>query len=176
MAFQLRIQSIESPAGGAEDGPSLVQLVRDALERGPAPAAAVVRRPRTIDLIYLRELRDVNPARLLAALTRSRIDGGPEPEGVGLIGQFSAAPREGVPRPAPWVQVFLEWPDNAWWHWRALLGADGRIDPTTVTEHSATLGDPLPAGLGRWWSTGRRERMSLDLHRDPVAPTTDWVH
>jgi len=71
--------------------------------------------------------------------------------------------------------VFLEWPDCSWWHWRALLSAEGEVLDDTITVRSAERGDPLPAQLGRWWSTGRRHRLSLHLRRRPPVPVAESV-
>jgi hypothetical protein len=51
--------------------------------------------------------------------------------------------------------VFLEWADCRWWHWRAVLGADGRPLEGGETLWRAVDGDALPTGVGRWWSLGR---------------------
>jgi hypothetical protein len=119
-----------------------------------------------VDLLPVVRARIPVPA-FLAGLTRSRGEGDAEALAVGLAGRFLVRRRSDPQRSgAPVALAFLEWPDNAWWHWRALLDADGAIREDTVTLTRALDGDPLPESLGRWWSLGRR--MGYQVQYGPV--------
>ena len=174
MTLKLRSQSMPRPAAHepSEEGQALVRLVREALGRGGAPAAAVVLREGQTELIYLAPLGEqrLSVGRFLAGLTQSRLDDGEPAQAVGLIGRFGLQQPSGVSI----VQVFMEWPDCSWWHWRALVDGEGAIREETATERCAQLGDALPQGLGRWWSAARRGRLQLALHRS--APPPVMVH
>jgi hypothetical protein len=73
---------------------------------------------------------------------------------VGVAGRFLVRRRDEPG--APVALAFLEWPDCRWWHWRTLLDGEGRAVPDSDTIRRAIDGDPLPGGLGRWWSQSRR--------------------
>jgi hypothetical protein len=116
----------------------------------------------------------------LAGLTRSNGDREGDALAVGLAGRFLLR-RRTEPRQsgAPVALVFLEWPDNAWWHWRVLLDGDGTIREDTVTLTRAVDGDPLPDSLGRWWSLGRRMRYQVQYtpaRRVEPQPVSEIVH
>jgi hypothetical protein len=170
--LRLRI-AVDARPPGRDDAEHLVGLVREATERGAAPAAAVVVREAQTELVELRPAlaAGISVDHFLAGLSRSQPEGRSLPLAVGLAGRFVLRPRNEPRTPAPrtsLVLVFLEWPDNAWWHWRALLDAEGAIVDATATVTRALDGDPLPMGLGRWWSLGRR-RPSI-VRYGPIVP------
>jgi hypothetical protein len=151
----------------AQEGRGLVGLVRDVLERGGGGAVAVVVRPDRTELVDLRNLIEARASLplFMAGLTRSAPEGQRLPLAVGIAGRFMmrtgppqvpVSPQERRPRGIPVGVVFLEWPDCRWWHWRVVLGADGQPMEDGETVWRAEDGDPLPQGLGRWWSLGRR--------------------
>lgn len=141
-------------------GEYLKNLVKDAAAREKPPSALAVVRTDRIELVApsRQTLRELSVGRLLAGLTTTwAIDGGPV-EAVGIIGAVSS-------RPGAVTQVFLEWSDCSWWHWyESTDGAD--------VFRQATLGDPLPAHLGRWWSFARRSGMKMQLHGNSSGPHT----
>jgi hypothetical protein len=151
----------------------LVETVEKAAAGKGAPPVLVVVRGEAIELVPVQPLVEerIAAGRFLGALTRSRVDDGPHPDAVGLMGTFTL--RRGGQGEAPGVpmlQVFLEWPDNSWRHWRTLLDAERSPVADTTTRRAAVLGDALPARLGRWWSLGRRDNLGLALRRKaPVA-------
>jgi len=181
MSLRLRIQDLRplDPAPPLPD--RLVTSLREAVEKGSAPAVAIVARQDATHLVALGEAAKagVRPGRLLAGLSTARFDDDPAlPEAIGVMGRFELRRRGEKAKGAPMAQVFLEWADCSWWHWRALLSADGEVLDDTVTVRSARAGDPLPAQLGRWWSAGRRHRLSMHLRRVPAVPitTSEMVH
>jgi hypothetical protein len=158
--LRLRV-AVDARPPGRDDAEHLVGLVRNATERGVATPAAVVVREAQTELVELRPalVAGITVDRFLSGLSRSQPEGRSLPLAVGLAGRFVLR-RRNDPQPndprTSLVLVFLEWPDNAWWHWRALLDAEGAIVDATATVTRAIDGDPLPHGLGRWWSLGRR--------------------
>ncbi len=162
----------------------LVEILRAALARGGAPPAAVVVRGERMDIAVLQPVVDAGlrvPV-FVAALSRSTMDGVDAPvAAVGLIGIFRGDPAISGGPDVPVATVFLEWADGRWAHWRALLDPETRaIREDTVTTGAAEDGDPLPERMGRWWSLGRRRRMSMHLSPTPVIvrdlPGSDLVH
>ena len=143
-----------------------------ASESGGAPPAAVVLRGERLDIADLRPVAaaGIQIHAFLAAMSQSTVEGCDSPvAAVGVIGIFQRDPANSGGG-APMATVFLEWPDGRWVHWRAL------VDPTTreIVEDTATIGgsaegDPLPDRLGRWWSLGRRKRMTMHLRPTPQA-------
>jgi len=182
MQLSFRIQALRRPEGSREDVfDFLVDTVEKAAAGKGAPPVLVVVRGEAIELVPVQPIVEgkVAPGRFLGALTRSRVDEGPHPDAVGLMGTFTLRRGgEGAPG-VPMVQVFLEWPDNGWRHWRGLLDADRALVEDTTTRRAAELGDPLPDRLGRWWSTGRRRNLGLALRRRAPASepaTSPMVH
>lgn len=175
MTLRLRIQDLHPHQGPMGEG--LVDVLRSGLARGGAPPVAVVVRSEVVHLVGLRTdpPQPIAAGRLLAGLTRARFDDAEDaPVAVGLLGRFELRRRRDERVGVPMVQVFLEWGDCSWWHWRALLDADGALLDDSVTVRSAQLGDALPGGLGRWWSTGRRHRLQLQLRRQrPTVPVLE---
>ena len=150
-------------------------MVRDAFRRtpqGPAPAAVVVRDDATVDLIPLSPalVRDSPLPMLLAGLSRSVLEDRAA-IAVGVIGRFRMERR--TPSGTVGVPVllsFLEWSDCRWVSWRLVLGADDQPVDDGESWHRAADGDPLPAGLGRWWSLGRRTGATLHLTKPTTPP------
>jgi hypothetical protein len=163
-SLRLKVQRLVRQDGSddpAEQGARLVAVVRRAIEARGAPTVAVVVRPEHVDLVQLRPVISARASlpRFLGALTQSESPGGPV-EAVGLMGTVRLG-RPGAEGPrVPAGLVFLEWADCRWWHWQALLDAESAsVRTDTETIRSAVDGDPLPAGIGRWWSLGRRLRL-----------------
>jgi hypothetical protein len=170
--LRLRI-AVDARPPGRDDAEHLVGLVRDATGRGAAPPAAVVVREAQTELVELRPplAAGITVDQFLSGLSRSQPEGRSLPLAIGLAGRFVLRRRNEPQPPGPrtsLVLVFLEWPDNAWWHWRALLDADGAIVDATATVTRAIDGDALPLGLGRWWSLGRR-RPSIVRYGPPIS-------
>lgn len=161
-----------------QTGRELVELVRNALQRGRAPGAAVVFRENRMDIIPFGPLvrAKVHIGTFIAALTRAEVDDAAPPQCVGIVGRFNWK-HKGKGTGVPVAMVFLEWPDGRWWHWRAALSTEGaEILEDTVIVHRAVDGYPKPNTLGGWWSLGRRRRLNIQLNRReprsnaPVGP------
>ena len=175
-SMRVRIRSLErgEPRPDSDEGGRLVELVRRAVHTGQAPTTAVVLRPQRVELIGLRPVVEARQPlwRFLAALTRTETEG--SAEAVGVIGRVGLRGEGGR---VPAAIVFLEWPDCRWWWWRALLSpTDGQVLTDTETIRCAVEGDPLPRGLGRWWSLGRRQRLAVRLNRLDAPPSDAVVH
>ncbi len=149
-----------------EEGSRLSGMVRQAVEAGRAPVAAVALREDRLDLISLGPLiaAKVPVKRFLAGLTRSTAEGAGLVDAVGVIGVVKA--QRGNETPIPMAMAFIEWPDGRWWHWRALVDPDthGILDDSEILNR-AVDGDPLPNDFGRWWSLGRRAKVSVHLSK-----------
>ncbi len=177
-SLRVRVQTIErAPAASvAEEGEFLAGLVRRSLlpggeggeERQLAPVAVAVRGDRT-ELLDLRPLVKgrVRPSSFLAGLSRSGGTTAGWPRAVGLAGRFQLRAGEHA-APVSVALAFLEWPDCRWWHWQVLLDADGQPLEHAEIRRAAEAGDPLPSGLGRWWSLGRRAGMRIRYRPVPV--------
>jgi len=175
MSLRLRIHDLPPPDEPTPLPERLVQLLRAGIDRGGAPPVAVIERPNQTHLVPLKPAAEAGlpPGQLLAGLTQARFDDDPYgAEAIGLMGRFQLR-RRGEDGGVPMAQVFVEWPDCSWWHWRVLLSVEGGIRDDTVTVRAAAKGDPLPAQLGRWWSTGRRRRLRMHLRRRPAVPVTE---
>lgn len=136
-------------------------LADDASPGGTLPVAVVVRRQHT-ELLDLRMARATGLSMhgLLAGLTRSSPHGRGLPVAVGVAGRLRyRAPEGGT---VPVAVAFLEWPDCAWWQWQVLLDPDGSPRAETEIRRGASAGDAMPAGLGRWWSLGRRSGVRVN--------------
>ncbi len=149
-----------SPDALAE-GSALLPLVRGLAEDRLAWVAVVVREEH-IDLVDPRPAGREGPevARFLAGLSRSVTSAGPA-RAVGIAGNLQV--RVGVRRAGrvtdrgvPVSVVFLEAPDCDWWMWQRFAGSSDDEHPPAEQVLAARHGDPLPGGLGRWWSLGRR--------------------
>lgn len=115
-----------------------------------------------------------------------------------------------VQRSAPVAVAFLEAPDCDWWLWQRFLGvsdgsrAAGASEGAGVPDRAGSVddrapssglgadvagpeqvlaarrGDALPAGLGRWWSLGRRTGVRVTLTPTSAiavpAETSPHVH
>ena len=130
-------------------GEVLVERLRSSLAAGATGSAPLVVRGAQIDLVRWDETGDVPfPVRMaMLAMTDLGEAGGAEAVGVlGLFGGQRAA-------------VFLEWPDCRWWLWEARVAeVDGGrcLVEDSVRVRRAVDGVPMPDGVGRWWSLGRR--------------------
>lgn len=172
--LQIRIHTLSPAPDPSSEVERLRTLVQGAVARASAAPSAVVVRPGGTEII---ELRPIAAARLslplfLAGLTRSERQGGGTsgpPLAVGLVGQFrlrrgparaeaarAEAARAETADGVPVALAFLEWPDCRWWQWQALLDGERALLQETEVIRRAEDGDPLPSGLGRWWSLGRR--------------------
>ena len=140
-------------------GERMTKLLLSALERGTPSPAGILVSDGQVDLVELRRVvaERVSVRRFLASLSRVQER---QVDALGMMGVFRAD--EDGPRVA---MVFLEWPDNRWWQWRALLDGDGAVLAESIAVRSAEDGDPMPPNIGRWWSLGRRLRML-----QPVVP------
>lgn len=153
-------------------GEWLVDRVRSAVERGPAPSTAVAVREDRIDLIPLGDVvrEGIRPNVFVATLTRAEVPFAGVLEAVGVIGEFRWRSRH-TPDGLPVATVFLEWSDCRWWHWRAALGPDRDVLDESSAVSRAVDGGPRPAGLGGWWSLGRRARLGarFEPREQPVV-------
>jgi hypothetical protein len=165
-----------------EEGNRLSEMVRRAVEKGRASVVAVALREDRLDLISLGPIiaAKVPVQRFLAGLTRSTAEGAGMVDAVGVIGVVKA--KRGVfgrgvgpNAPAiPMAMAFLEWPDGRWWHWRALIDPeDPRILDASEILNRAVDGDPLPRDFGRWWSLGRRSKVTVHLSKIEMPEPVD---
>jgi hypothetical protein len=146
-------------------GEHLAELVVTASRKGRGlPGVGVVVRAGSLDLVELGEpMRAGLPlGGLLAGLSATRTERGGAVTAVGLIGGFKRRGRTDKEGRRV-AMVFLEWPDCRWWHWVAELDAMGIVRPDTAQVRSAVEGDPLPGGLGRWWTQARLRRLRVAL-------------
>lgn len=188
--LQLRVRCLSR--GEALDdeleGSRLRELIVGAVARGGAPVVAVVVRAERVEIIGLEPLQQAGIAvpMFLAGLSRSEAEGAGAAEAVGLMGVVSVSqapagqPPSGAP-PAPMAIAFLEWSDCRWWSWRAAVDrAAGAVLEDTQVLTRAADGDPLPQGLGRWWSLGRRVGARVRLgpveQQPPAAEASNLVH
>lgn len=159
--LRLPIRVLARPADDEDAcGEYLASLVREALGRGSKGAVAVVVRSQRTELIELRAIVEarIQLAQFLAGLTRSDAQSFGSPLAVGLAGRFTL--RRGAQR-SPIALAFLEWPDCRWWQWTTLIDGANQLVVDSEVRHRAIDGDPLPAGLGRWWTLGRRTRTTV---------------
>lgn len=121
----------------------------------------VVVRPRSVDLIDAAPLRarGMAPAAIVSGFGATETSHGPA-EAIGLLGLT----RQGGE--VPFASVFLEWEDDRWWWWIAPMD-DGQVDVGRARMRDATLGDPMPDGMGRWWIHARRTGARVRL--DPLG-------
>jgi hypothetical protein len=168
--FQLRVRTVQRatlPADGDVASWLTVQLARAVEDGRLGPVAGVVVRESVVDLVDLAPVRaDGRVPWLLAGMTSTRTDGGGV-EAVGLWGRMERHRRGGPSETM--AAVFLEWSDCRWWFWSARVDDEGLVE-SSIAERSALDGDPMPDGLGRWWTRARRERMSVRLQpQQPVV-------
>ena len=167
---------LETSRDEEAEGRHLVTVMKSALGRGGAPPVALMLRGDGVHLLPLGPIakQGLPVQRFVAGLTRSTMDDQPLVEAVGIMGVVGVRQRHGGPR-VPMAVVFLEWPDNRWWCYRALMEADTpTIRDESETVSSAVEGDSLPAGFGRWWSLARRAGLRVNLSRFPEE--NDLVH
>ncbi len=145
-------------------GERLFGVLSATLERGRPRPALLVLRPGQVDQVDMSTvLRHPRPEawRLVAAFA-----GQQDVECVALVGALRVRAR-GVPKPAPALVLYVEWPDNRWWTaWRffdrerALLGEEPLV-------RRAVDGWPRPSGMGGWFSLARRTGVKLKVERPP---------
>jgi hypothetical protein len=163
---QLRVQSFrrgDLPAHRSLESELLARLALDVDRGGPLGGAGLVVRERTVDRVDLGDAvaRGLRVQAALGALARTTTDEGGAVEALGWFGRIEAPRSVGSGRVAC-AAVFLEWEDCRWWLWTARLGPGGvGWDLASVQERGALEGDPLPAGLGRYWTWARRTRQPL---------------
>ncbi len=168
----LRVRSMQRGAipVDAHPGEALVAWLQRVLSEGAHAPAGLVVRAGALDLVDLSTAKGsgLPVPWLMAGLTTTVTRAGPA-VAVGLLGVVGRAVRD-AERPAPMAVVFLEWEDNRWWFYEALLAADGRsLREDTVTVRSAEAGDAMPQGLGRWWAAARRSGMRMNLEVESGA-------
>ena len=128
------------------------------------PPAALVLRGELVELVDLRPIlaSGLSVHRFLAALA-----GQPAVEALALLAVVDL--REGGRPLGHTGVVFIEWPDNRWWHgYHLLSGAFKPLDDVPMVTRRATDGLPRPEGLGGWFSRARFQRLRLDL--SPADP------
>ncbi|MEZ4319009.1 MAG: hypothetical protein R3F61_15955 [Myxococcota bacterium] len=176
MQFQLPVQTLSRDTTLLADdelGETLVAMVRNAVPRGTAPTVVTVARPERIDVIGLKPVVDhhIPIQGFIASLTRADVE--PtigDARAVGIMGTVKLR-QSGQEAPAPMAVVFLEWPDNRWWLWRALIDPESKAILTeTETLTRAIDGDPMPVGFGRWWSLARRTGMRVTMRHAAPPP------
>jgi hypothetical protein len=174
--MQLRIRSADRGplADEAVLRAWLVGLVTRTLDdKGGLPSGAVIVRSDSVDVADLRPVVQArHPLQLFLAGMAGTETARGRAEAVGVVGRFGLR-RRGAKQPVHVALVFVEWSDGRWWQWQALLAQDGAslLDDTLI-EREAELGDPLPDGLGRWWTLARRRnlRVRLEAHAPDPAP------
>lgn len=179
---QLRIRAVPNAIPRSVDdeveGERLVEWVQRAVDRGRAPPAAVILRPERTEIVAIGPAvkAGVPFPRLMGSLARSTVDDAGLPYAVGLIGVVQlrrrATPGQTAPPPVPMAVAFVEWPDNRWWYWRALVEPQGGgLRPDTESVSRAVEGDPMPGAFGRWWALARRANLRIHLTRNgPTLP------
>lgn len=142
-------------------GEALVGVLARAMDRGGAPPVALGLRADRVDLFDLKPLveQKVPLPHFITALTRNDF------RAVGLMGRFRRTTRtkKGAEPQVSMAMVFLEWEDCRWWQWHGLADDAGGLVDDTVTVRRAIDGDPMPAGLGRWWSRARMGGMRVQV-------------
>jgi hypothetical protein len=176
--LRLPIRVLARPATDDEAcGEHLAGIVQEAIGRGGRGAVAVAVREHRLELIDLRGVIEAGVAvpMFLAGLTRSDPAGFGPPLAVGLGGRFQFRTRssQGSSVSSPVGMAFLEWPDCRWWQWTVMLDSAGQILPDSDMRRRALDGDPLPGGLGRWWTLGRRTRSTVRFGSPPSPVATD---
>ncbi len=178
--IQLRVSvrqrdPVAFPAEDEALGARLSEMVLKALDRGVPPPALLVVRPAQVELLDLRPILGAGHSvqRFLASAA-----GQDEVEAVALLAVLNTLERgQPVGRAAV---VFVEWPDNRWWHGYFLLNQGFKaLEDMPQVVRRATDGTPRPAGLGGWFSKARFHRLKLQLRRlDPDEPGAgpDTVH
>jgi hypothetical protein len=152
----------------------VVSRVRETLLSGrQVGASMLVQRSDTLDVVGVKKSvpgRRVVLPHLLAGLTSTWTPEGGRVEAIGVAGRFQL--RRRGQSPVGVALVFLEWEDCSWWHWQVLLDAEGQPVEGSDTVRAARDGDPLPGGLGRWWTRARRHGIRMSMRRAESAPLT----
>lgn len=166
---QLRVQTADRarlPGDGSVESLLTVSVARSLEAHGRLGTALVVVRPAVVELVTVIAGGPIRTLELAAGLTTTVTAAGPA-EAVGLLGRVERGARAGT---KPVAVVFLEWPDCRWWMWECQLAEGGaNLLLPTVRERAAIAGDPLPGGIGRFWTHGRRLRQAVKL--SPIPPT-----
>ena len=112
--------------------------------------------------------------RLLSLHNRVTIRAGSDEDENGPVDRLKARRREEPNAPGvPMAICFIEWPDNRWWFFKALVDPENaQIREDTAVILRAVEGDPMPGRLGRWWALGRRAGMHLHLNRTAPSDAT----
>ena len=150
-------------------GERLAEMVRSTLLRGVPPPAVVVLRPDRVDLV---DLRTIIEARLQVHRFIAATAGQDEVEAVALLAVVDL--REAGRPVGHTGMVFVEWPDNRWWHGYFLLSqAFQPLDDMPMVLRRAVDGLPRPEGFGGWFSRARFERLKLQLRE--ISPPPDQL-
>jgi hypothetical protein len=147
-------------------GDHLTSLVTDALARGVPPPALFVFRSDRVEILDLRPvLKAAQPLDLFIAAAA----GQEAVEAVALLAVLDLKdPERSVGRAGA---VFIEWPDNRWWHaYRLLNQSNAPIDDLPRVVRRAVDGLPRPTGLGGWFSRSRYFGLRLTVE-PPAEPT-----
>jgi hypothetical protein len=172
-SFPIRVRAVPRDQLPTDDDlrTRLVRLVRDGLREGRGAPAVIVVRERTVDQVDPTSALEggVPIPALIAAMAGSSTLPGGVAVAVGIAGRLTFRPEGGEPHPV--ATVFLEWSDNRWWHWQARVDAEGAIVEGSAVVRAAEAGQPLPDGLGRWWSEARRRGLRCQLA--PIVPAGD---
>ncbi|MBN1336950.1 MAG: hypothetical protein JXB39_13415 [Deltaproteobacteria bacterium] len=147
-------------------GERLASLVMHALGRGVPPPALFVIRTHRVEILDLRPVLQANhPLDLFIAAAA----GQEHVEAVALLAVLDLKdPERSVGRAGA---VFIEWPDNRWWHAYHLLNqANAPLDDMPRVVRRAVDGLPRPAGLGGWFSRSRYFGLRLTVEPPEVTP------
>lgn len=176
--LNLRVHALARPEGRDDEGlcHDLVEVLRGAVKKRAAPPVAVVLRDGRTDLFQFEAVREaaIPIPNFIAALSCSTCDDGSRVSAVGMMGVVTARRREEPNAPGvPMAICFIEWPDNRWWFFKALVDPENaQIREDTAVILRAVEGDPMPGRLGRWWALGRRAGMHLHLNRTAPSDAT----
>lgn len=144
-------------------GEALQSLAAETAEQDATTRMLVVR-PRSVDLIDPTPLHaaGVSTPQGLVGMAHSQTRHGAV-EALGLVGRAQRGP-SGPPE----ALLFLEWPDLRWWWWRAPMAA-GRVQRAHAIVRDARWGDPMPDGLGRWWTRARKTGAVQPVSLEPIG-------
>ncbi len=150
-------------------GQNLAGMVLRGVARGVPPPTIIVLRQEQVEVIDLRPILEAGLSvhRFIAAAA-----GQPDVQAVALLAVLEL---EELGRPlGRGGSVFVEWPDNRWWHGYHLLGRSGRpVDDMPLVVRRALDGQPRPRGFGGWFSRSRFQRLRLRLERVEAPGTGD---
>ncbi len=145
-------------------GQALESMVDHALQQGVPPPALLAFREDKVELI---DLVPIIKAGERLDYFIAGVAGRQNTEALAFIGVLSLL-HTGRPRGKAGV-VFIEWPDNRWWHTFRPLDADmSPLQGVPRIVHRAVDGMPRPGGLGGWFSRSRYLRIKIQLR--PIEP------